>query len=219
LRDFPKNFADIFERFSAGRKRFKSGASAPLHWHLFCKGRRVKLAGFWNRIAARRCCAVFAMGLLLPLWASAKQQVTLAWQPSPDPDVAGYNVYCGVTSGAYESKITVTNTLATIPNLLEGSTYYFAVTAFKAGGVESVPSNEVSYVVPGVRLTIKKLAVKGFQNSVLVGSTGVVNFPWTLEATHDLKKWRTLAHGSNSPVNVAVVAQGTPWLFIRLRSQ
>src|SRR5262249_43558919 len=37
---------------------------------------------------------------------------------------------------------------ATLTNLTAGTTYYFVVTARNASGVESVPSNEVSYKVP-----------------------------------------------------------------------
>jgi len=73
-------------------------------------------------------------------------QVTLTWDPGPEAEVAGYRVYWGTESGAYRSAIdTGTETDATIPDLEEGETYYFAVTAYSADGLESDYSNEVVY--------------------------------------------------------------------------
>jgi hypothetical protein len=157
---------------------------------------------------------------LLPLSGSAAQKVVLAWQPSPDPNVAGYSVYYGLASGAYSGKVSVTNsTSATISGLTEGLTYFFAVTAFTSSGVESLPSNEVSYVVPGVRLTIKPTHLPGFSQAFNVASTGVVPYPWVLEATENFKSWRALFRGTNSAVNVTVFTVNTPALFFRLKRQ
>jgi hypothetical protein len=38
---------------------------------------------------------------------------------------------------------------ATIPDLKPGRKYYFAVTAYNAFGMESLPSNEAKFTVPG----------------------------------------------------------------------
>jgi hypothetical protein len=79
----------------------------------------------------------------------AGQSVSLAWGPSVDPSVVGYNIYDGVASQTYTNKISAGNvTSVTISNLVEGTTYYFVVTAYNAVGLESPPSNEVSYFVP-----------------------------------------------------------------------
>ena len=87
---------------------------------------------------------------LLPFRAFAVQSVTLAWDANPDPNVAGYNLYYGVESGTYPSKIPVGDvTSATVTGLVEGMTYYFVLTVHDQAGVESNPSNEVSYTVPG----------------------------------------------------------------------
>jgi len=59
--------------------------------------------------------------------------VTLAWLPSTDTNVVGYNVYYGGASGVYTNKISTVNTTNTIvPDLIEGTTYYFAATAYTA---------------------------------------------------------------------------------------
>jgi Fibronectin type III domain len=75
--------------------------------------------------------------------------VTLGWYPSVDTNVVGYVVYYGTISGTYTERIDVGDqTSATITGLTAGVTYYFAVTAYAATSVESVPSNEVAYTVP-----------------------------------------------------------------------
>jgi oxalate decarboxylase/phosphoglucose isomerase-like protein (cupin superfamily) len=81
--------------------------------------------------------------------ACATGSVTLAWSPSTDPSVAGYNIYYGGASGTYTNMISVGNaTNATISGLDQGTTYYFAATTYTAAGVESSFSSEVSYLVP-----------------------------------------------------------------------
>jgi len=85
--------------------------------------------------------AVFLRGVCSNLTASA----TLAWQPSTDPTVAGYKVYYGVASRTYTNTVDVgpANT-ATISNLVNGTTYYFAVTAYDSSRMQSLFSNEAS---------------------------------------------------------------------------
>src|ERR1017187_9399842 len=92
-----------------------------------------------------------AVSALCPTPAAADQSVELTWDPSPSSDVAGYNVYYGPASGDYNSMISAgAVTDLEISGLLEGVTYYFAVTAYDSSGQESELSNEVSYTVPGI---------------------------------------------------------------------
>jgi len=75
--------------------------------------------------------------------------VTLGWDPSPDPDVAGYNVYYGPSSHTYTNVVDAgDNTVDTIYGLVIGQTYYFAVTAYNSVNMESPPSDEIVYTVP-----------------------------------------------------------------------
>ncbi len=76
-------------------------------------------------------------------------QANLAWDP-PDisTDVTGYMIHYGTASGIYSQAVDVGNiTSYTVSNLLDGQTYYFAVTAYNAFGYESVYSNEVSIAI------------------------------------------------------------------------
>ena len=71
--------------------------------------------------------------------------ITLVWERSKDLDILGYKVYYGTSSRVYGSPIDVGNTTkVTIPNLKNGWTYYFSVTAYNNEGRESRFSNEIS---------------------------------------------------------------------------
>ncbi|HEX8679240.1 MAG TPA: fibronectin type III domain-containing protein, partial [Chthoniobacterales bacterium] len=86
--------------------------------------------------------------------AHAAKAVTLAWDRNPEVDVIGYRVQIGTSSGWYTQTIDVAAaTTAIVPNLNEGATYYFAVTAYNSSLLESAPSNQVTYLVPGVAPT------------------------------------------------------------------
>jgi PKD repeat protein len=73
-------------------------------------------------------------------------QITLVWDPVNHSDLAGYKIYQGNSSLNYDFPTDAGNwTSCTIGDLLEGETYYFAVTAYDIYGNESDYSNEVSY--------------------------------------------------------------------------
>ena len=76
-------------------------------------------------------------------------QASLAWTANPQPQVAGYMLYYGQVSGAYTNKVDVGKvTTYTIAGLLDGKSYYYAVTAYDAGRAESPFSNEASATTP-----------------------------------------------------------------------
>jgi hypothetical protein len=80
--------------------------------------------------------------------------VTLAWDLSSSPNIAGYRLYSGTTSGVYDQTIEIGNATSTlVSNLVTGKTYFFTVTAYNTMGVESAPSNEVSYLTPSPSAT------------------------------------------------------------------
>jgi hypothetical protein len=74
-------------------------------------------------------------------------QVTLTWEPNAEPDLAGYRIYYGTSSGIYPNDIDVYNsTTYTILDLEEDQTYYFSASAYNYSGDESGFSNEVIYL-------------------------------------------------------------------------
>ena len=75
-------------------------------------------------------------------------QITLAWDPNNEPDVAGYIVYYGSQSRYYDYDVDVGSyNSVTISGLAEEVIYYFAVTAYDAEGNESEFSTEIAYPV------------------------------------------------------------------------
>jgi len=93
--------------------------------------------------------SILLLGSILA--ASATQSVTLAWDPSPEPEVVGYRLYWGGASRIYDGflEVAAPTTQATIPGLEPGTTYFFAVTAFTDEGLESEYSAEVVYTTSG----------------------------------------------------------------------
>jgi hypothetical protein len=100
--------------------------------------------------------------LALASQAKATGSVTLQWDPNSEPDLAGYHLLYGPSSGNYSQQIDVGNTTtATVSNLADG-TYFFAVTAYNTALAESLPSNEVSATVgigtlPSVKTSSSRL--------------------------------------------------------------
>jgi hypothetical protein len=122
--------------------------------------------------------------------AQASQNLSLAWDKSPDKKVAGYFLCYGTESGNYTSKINFSKkTSAMVSGLQEGVTYYFAVTSYDADGVESVPSKEITFIAPGA------LFLSPISGS---GQPVIVKFPvapkhwYEIQATEDLHTWVTI---------------------------
>ena len=78
--------------------------------------------------------------------------VTVAWDASPGPNVAGYRVKWGFASGAINHVHPVEagmNLQVTIDEpWVSGTIVYFTCYAFNSVGVESLPSNEIFWQVP-----------------------------------------------------------------------
>jgi hypothetical protein len=93
--------------------------------------------------------SVFLIAWAMVVGRSSGANVMLAWNPSPSTNISGYAVYYGVASKNYSQRFDAgTQTSCTITGLNDGTTYYFAVTARADNGLESLPSNEISYTVP-----------------------------------------------------------------------
>jgi Fibronectin type III domain len=93
----------------------------------------------------------FLIGILTTLVSMALEvkavpTVTLAWDPNLDSTVAGYRLYSGTKSKVYTQTSELGNVTSTVvSNLIAGTKYFFVVTAYNTTGLESLPSNEVSY--------------------------------------------------------------------------
>jgi hypothetical protein len=79
----------------------------------------------------------------------AASALSIGWNANPEADIASYQLRYGTTSGTYPNLIDAgNNTIAPVPDLTEGETYYFVVIAVNAAGLSSAPSAEISYTVP-----------------------------------------------------------------------
>jgi len=100
--------------------------------------------------------------------------VTLGWDINPEPDIAGYRLKYGPSSGGYVQTIDVGNTnAATVGNLSSASTYFFVVTAYNTAELESLPSEEISFTTAATKpptITLTSAIVGG-----AITLTAVVN--------------------------------------------
>jgi hypothetical protein len=141
---------------------------------------------------ARVSLGFILIGLFAGNVAKAVSNVSLQWAPNTDPSVVGYNVYYGGSSRSYTNSIpagNVTNTV--VDGLVEGKTYYFAVTAYDLFGDESDYSEETVYIVPGF------LTLNLGQN---IGDPMQIRFSvapahwYELQVSGDLENWVTIWH-------------------------
>ena len=76
----------------------------------------------------------------LPTWG-----IQLAWDPNPEPDIAGYRILYGNDSSSCTNVLDVGNVVrVAIIGLSQGQNYVFKAKAYNLSGLESDPSAEVS---------------------------------------------------------------------------
>ena len=81
---------------------------------------------------------------------AAAASVNLKWNANPEDDISGYRVRYGTSPGDHPQSVDTGSAIrVTVPGLVEGTTYYFVVTAISTSGQESEESDEISYQVPG----------------------------------------------------------------------
>jgi Fibronectin type III domain len=101
---------------------------------------------------------------------SVVRTITIAWDASPSSEVVGYSVHYGTRSGEYSREIDVGNhTTAEIPNLIDGTTYFFAVTGYTGAGEQSPASDELMHTVdPALFLNMSTRAMVQSGDAVMI---------------------------------------------------
>ncbi|HEV8218399.1 MAG TPA: Ig-like domain-containing protein, partial [Gemmatimonadaceae bacterium] len=95
-------------------------------------------------IARRRLAVALLFALVAGVRAAAAENISLAWDPNPEPDVVGYRVYVGTQPGVYSSQVDVGNvTSYTLSTIQTGQRYCFTVAAYFAGPTLGSQSAEV----------------------------------------------------------------------------
>jgi len=151
--------------------------------------------------------AVFVLAKLLSIvclllgfhWCSANAEpmaaipVTLAWDASPDPAVAGYALYYGLLNSSITNRVDLgTTTSATISNLHAGSNYIFFVVAYSAAGIESIPSNTLPYRPLALsRLRLSELPDGTMSLRLRSAPNSLCRIEYA--STPDAAQWQTLA--------------------------
>jgi hypothetical protein len=81
----------------------------------------------------------------------AQHNVLLSWTASSSPDIDGYNVYRGETSGGPYAKLNSSlnsGTNYTDSTVANGTTYYYVTTAVNSNSQESPYSNQAQAIIP-----------------------------------------------------------------------
>lgn len=109
--------------------------------------------------------------------------------------MTGYRLYQGGESQIYTNVVDVGSAdTTTIDGLAPDVTYYFAVTAYDATGLESAFSGEISYTVPTTAVLPPSLvvnlglAVNDFGQAVVSG-TAPAGYVYAVLATDDFASW------------------------------
>lgn len=105
--------------------------------------------------------------LLFLVTGAGADTVTLSWNANSEPDLAGYRIHYGTAAAPFGQLVDVPVATATVPNLLKGVTYTFAVTAYNTAGAESAYSAPLSYT-PGSARVIPSAVLANISTRTLV---------------------------------------------------
>jgi len=140
---------------------------------------------------------VLLLGLALIVFTGTGHaaQVTLAWDRNTETDIAGYRVYYGTGSRVYNWFFDVGNaTTYTVTGLADGSTYYFAATAYDSSGFESTYSGEVSKSTCAYSISPPS---QSFTASAGTGSVNVTTQSTCARTASSSASWLTITSGGS----------------------
>jgi hypothetical protein len=180
---------------------------------VFDRVRRLQpITGFKNS-----CCKagplLYLLAALFFLYVTPVQSansVIVGWPANTDPGILGYNFYFGTSSRNYSTIIDVGNVTNTVvDNLLEGQTYYFAVTAYNIMGLESLPSPETAYPIPLVRFTSTPITVQP-KGLLSINIAGPVGRSAVLLASTNLTTWSPISTNVFTTTNLFIKVTDSP---------
>jgi hypothetical protein len=204
--------------------RGQTTGKAMLIMCFYYEGRARRANDIWRRLFKITGLTKFPGGLLSLTALSTTVQagsVSLAWNASTTPFVAGYKTYYGTASGAYTASVNAdANLTATVTGLTPGVVYYFAATAYDSNGVESVFSNELTNrlpILPAITAQpLTQTAVAGAPVTLTVSAGGdpPLSFQWVnglgpiSGATASLLSWPQIGDDNAGSYTVIV---SNPW--------
>ena len=98
-----------------------------------------------NHIKTKFILLILGLALLFPMLSEAQTQVSFAWQPNSEPDLAGYRIFHRLAGGTYNYSDPVwqgSQTSCTITVANAEIRHYFVARAFDTEGLESQNSEE-----------------------------------------------------------------------------
>jgi hypothetical protein len=140
------------------------------------------------------------IALARPAYADAPR---LEWDPSSEPNIAGYRVYDGESSRNYSHVVDVgLETSVELTDLSAGITHYFAVTAYDVDQTESPFSDEVAYTAPvdGINSAIIPIGLTRWADAVGIQFNGRAGQQCRIVASTDLIEWHPI-HSITVPKN------------------
>jgi len=158
---------------------------------------------------------ILAAIILLALSLHTASGATFAWNASTSPNVTGYTLRYGTVSGSYPFTYNAGNALtATLSTLTAGTRYYFVVTARNADGLESDPSNEISFTSAGIPLpnVLPTLDAIGNRTINEDAVTQTVSLTGITAGLGDLLQVLTVTASSSNPglISTPVVSYASP---------
>src|SRR5262245_29458127 len=120
--------------------------------------------------------------------AQASRSVTLAWDPSPSPLVAGYQVYYGTSSDTLAQSLDVGSSLvASISDLDDNQTYFFVVIDYTSSGFVSPPSNMV--VLNDSTERSRETGTPTLRSAAMIGGTASAGLLWRNTSSGAIGLW------------------------------
>jgi hypothetical protein len=140
--------------------------------------------------------------LFLPQIASAGN-VTLAWDANTEPELVGYYLCYGATSGQYSTQVDVGNVVSHTVSDLPAGTYYFAVKAYGIEGLESAYSNEVTATIAATDTAPP--VISGVSTSGISATGATVSWTTNEASTTQVEYGTTTSYGSSTSLNSSLV--------------
>jgi hypothetical protein len=125
----------------------------------------------------------------------------VSWDPNTEPDLAGYTIHYGTSSGAYSVAVAVGLTTSYTVTGLNAGTYYFAVTAENTSGAGSDYSNEGSKVI----LDTTPPVVSAVAAIGITASGATVTWTTNETASTQVDYGTTTAYGASTTLNTTLV--------------
>jgi len=162
------------------------------------------------------CWLLMQLTAVLPTEAqTVAKPVTLGWNAAADPAVRGYAIYYGRTNLPTNTRINSgTNLSCTMTGLFVGVTYRIYAVSYDAQGIESLPSNQLTFTPtmpaatnPPPRLQIARQSNGSMKLSYAAGTNTTCAIQYA--STPTAKYWQTLTNVAANQVGDIIALDTT----------